>query len=288
VKKHLISEGLPDYYQRMSGLFSEIVRPNVFADNVATQEALRKKRAETPAVNTVERASPIIFKGDKIDQEKYLVLSALRQAYELRTQRGSSRYWIIGGYILITALIILMLFLFLKKYRPAVYAGTTQLTFIFFNIIVMVLLTTVMLRYNATYIYVIPLCMLPLVLNAFFDARLSLFVHVLVVLLLGFIVPNSFEYIVLQVIAGIVSVQTISELYRRANLFISVGQITLSYIVVYFAFHVVREGNLSSISWLTFGFFALNGMVTLFTQPLIYIYEKVFGLVSDVSLLELS
>ena len=68
---------------------------------------------------------------------------------------------------------------------------------------------------------------LPLVLKAFFDARLGLFTHVITVLLLGFIVPNSYEYMFLQIIAGIVTILTVSELYKRANLFISVGQITL-------------------------------------------------------------
>ncbi|MEO0901916.1 MAG: HDIG domain-containing metalloprotein, partial [Bacteroidota bacterium] len=121
-----------------------------------------------------------------------------------------------------------------------------------------------------------------------FDARLGLFVHVLTVLILGFVVPNSFEYMFLQIIAGIVTILTGSELYRRANLFISVGQITLIYIIGYFAFHIIHEGNLEGIEWTLFGIFVLNGLLTLFAQPLIYIYEKIFGLVSDVSLLELS
>lgn len=288
VKENLLTAGLSDYYEAMSGLFSEVVRPNVFIDETATEEALRKRAAEKPAKRTVEEASPIIFKGDKINEEKYMMLGALKEAYELRTQRGNTRYWITGGYILITALLLFLLFLFLKKYRTPIYANTTKVTFIFFNIIVMLLVTVLVLEYDATYVYVVPLCILPLLLNAFFDARLSLFVHTLVVLLLGFIVPNSFEYIVLQVVAGIVAVQTASELYKRANLFIAVGQITLSYILIYFAFYVVREGDLTGISWLTFGFFGLNGLVTLFTQPLVYIYEKIFGLVSDVTLLEWS
>jgi putative nucleotidyltransferase with HDIG domain len=107
-------------------------------------------------------------------------------------------------------------------------------------------------------------------------------------LLLGFIVPNSFEFIFLQIIAGIATILTVSELYKRANLFISVGQITLIYIVGYFAFNVIQEGDLQQIIWANFGYFLVNGMITLFVQPLIYIYEKMFGMVSDVSLLELS
>lgn len=127
-----------------------------------------------------------------------------------------------------------------------------------------------------------------LILKTFFDARLGLFVHVLTVLILGFVVPNSFEYIFLQIIAGIVTILTVSELYKRANLFVSVGQITLIYVLGYLAFHIIHEGNFTNLGWYTLSLFLLNGMITLFVQPLIYIYEKVFGLVSDVSLLELS
>jgi putative nucleotidyltransferase with HDIG domain len=132
------------------------------------------------------------------------------------------------------------------------------------------------------------LCILPLILKAFFDARLGLFAHVLTVLLLGFVVPNSYEYMFLQIIAGIVTILTVSELYKRANLFISVGQITFIYIIAYFAFFVIHEGQLTGLKLETFGLFILCGLATLFVQPLIYIYEKIFGLVSDVSLLELS
>ncbi len=86
------------------------------------------------------------------------------------------------------------------------FYNNTKVTFIFFNIVVMVLLTTLVINYNSEYLYVVPLCILPLVLKAFFDARLGLFAHVLTVLLLGFIVPNSYEYMFLQIIAGIVTI----------------------------------------------------------------------------------
>ena len=91
------------------------------------------------------------------------------------------------------------------------------------EIILMIFLVNLMVRYQVAYLYVVPLSLLPIVLKAFFDARLALFTHVLTVLLLGFVVPNSFEFIYLQMIAGIVTILTVSELYKRANLFISVA-----------------------------------------------------------------
>jgi putative nucleotidyltransferase with HDIG domain len=135
---------------------------------------------------------------------------------------------------------------------------------------------------------VVPLSLLPIVLKAFFDARLALFTHVLTVLLLGFVVPNSFEFIYLQMIAGIVTILTVSELYKRANLFISVGQITLIYMLTYFAFSIIHEGNISQMNWRYFVLFALNGVLSFLSLFFIWMYEKMFGLVSDVTLLELS
>jgi len=151
-----------------------------------------------------------------------------------------------------------------------------------------VFLTTLVVNYDSSFVYIVPICILPLVLKAFFDARLGMFAHVITVLLLGFVVSNNYEYMFLQIIAGIVTILTVSELYKRANLFISVGQITLVYIVAYFAFFVIHEGSVENLEWETFGLFILCGLATLFVQPLIYAYEKIFGLVSDVSLLELT
>ena len=116
-----------------------------------------------------------------------------------------------------------MLFLFIKKYRYEIFDNNTKVTFIFFNVLLAVLMTVGVMKFNVKYVYVVPLCILPLTLKAFFDARLGLFTHVITVLILGFIVPNSYEYMFLQIIAGIVTILTVSELYKRANLFISVG-----------------------------------------------------------------
>jgi putative nucleotidyltransferase with HDIG domain len=129
---------------------------------------------------------------------------------------------------------------------------------------------------------------LPIIIKAFFDARLGLFTHVLTVLLLGYIVPNSFEFIYLHIIAGIVTILTVSDLSKRANLFISVAQITGIYMITYFAFSIIKEGNALQINWNYFMLFAANGLLSFLSIILIYMYEKVFGLVSDVTLLELS
>jgi hypothetical protein len=181
-----------------------------------------------------------------------------------------------------------MLLLFLHKYRIEIFENNNKVTFIFFNVFAIIFIQTLVIKYNADYLYVVPLSILPIIIKAFFDARLGLFTHVLTVLLLGYIVPNSFEFIYLHIIAGIVTILTVSELYKRANLFISVAQITGIYMITYFAFSIIKEGNASQINWDYFILFAMNGLLSFLSIILIYMYEKVFGLVSDVTLLELS
>jgi len=285
LKEHDISY-LTSNFKR---LFSKIVMPNVSYDNELSRKELEDGLSQISNTRgNIDEGTLIIARGAVVEAENFKILNSLKSEYESALWTDSNFIYILTGYTILVALVLMMLLLFLKKYRKEIYGNNTKVTFIFFNILLMVFVTTMMIKYNDTYVFVVPLCILPIVLKTFFDARLGLFVHVLTVLILGFVVPNSFEYIFLQILAGIVTILTVSELYRRANLFISVGQITLIYVAGYFAFHVIHEGNLDNIHWLTFGFFLLNGMITLFAQPLIYIYEKLFGLVSDVSLLELS
>jgi hypothetical protein len=273
----------------LGNIIQRNVGPNLFYDEALTEKALEEELSKISYTRgEVSEGRLIIAKGEVVEAENFKILNSLKDEYESELWHGSNYYFILLGYTILVALVLIMLFLFLKRYRIEIFKNNNKVTFIFFNILLMVMATTFTVKNYESYVYVVPLCILPLILKNFFDARLGLFVHVLTVLILGFVVPNSFEYIFLQIIAGIVTILTASELYKRANLFISVGQITLIYIIGYFAFHAIHEGNLENIEWIFFGAFVLNGLLTLFAQPLIYMFEKIFGLVSDVSLLELS
>ena len=278
-----------DGAERVQPILRSSLKANLFYDDTLTESALNEELSKVSYTRgEVDQGQLIISKGEIVENDDFKILNSLKDEYESDLWMGSNYYFILLGYTILVALVLIMLFLFLKRYRNEIFQNNNKVTFIFFNILLMVVATTLMVKHYEDFIYMVPLCILPLILKNFFDARLGLFVHVLTVLILGFIVPNSFEYIFLQIITGIVTILTASELYKRANLFISVGQITLIYIVGYFAFHAIHEGNMDNIEWILFGVFVLNGLLTLFAQPLIYMFEKIFGLVSDVSLLELS
>jgi putative nucleotidyltransferase with HDIG domain len=270
-------------------VFFEVFKVNVEYDKALNQNQIQSKFDQISYTRgRVSKGSKIIAKGETIEGEKLRMLRSLKNEYESQSLESSAFVVVVTGYTFLVLLSLLMLLLFIRQYRPDIYDNNNKITFIFFNILFLVFLTLLVMRLDTDYIYVVPVCILPLTLKAFFDARLGLFTHVITVLILGLVVPNSFEYMFLQIIAGIVTILTVSELYKRANLFISVVQITLVYIFAYFAFNMIKEGSIAEINYNNFIYFLLSGVGLLFVQPLIYAYEKIFGLVSDLSLLELS
>ncbi|VAV83634.1 Membrane protein containing HD superfamily hydrolase domain, YQFF ortholog, partial [hydrothermal vent metagenome] len=270
-------------------LFFEILEPNIFYDEELTKKVIDEEiKNITITKGLVSENERIISKGDMVEGKKYEILISLKSEYDSQLWSKSNYGWIVFGYSILIALVLLMLMLFLHRYRKSIFDNNTKLTFIFFNVLLIILMVTIVQKYWLTYIYVVPIIILPIVLKAFFDARLGLFTHTVTILILGFIVPNSFEFIFLQMIAGIVTILTVSELHRRANLFFSIIKITLVYILAYFAFSIIQEGNAQHIKWSYFVLFSLNGVLSFLSLFLILIYEKAFNLVSDVSLLELS
>lgn len=283
------TQAIPELENIFIQIIATVVKPNLTFNTSLTEASVQELLADiNPNIGVVEKGARIVAKGEVVEGEKYEKLNSLRDQFQSQVWSKSNYNWLVFGYTMLVSLVFVMLLLFLRKYRPEIYEHNTKVSFIFINMLLMIFVTTLVIKLDAAYVYLIPLCVLPIVLKSFFDARLGLFAHVLTLLLLGFVVPNSFEFIFLQIIAGIVTILTVSELSKRANLFISVGQITGIYILGYLAFFIVQDGSLERIALENFAYFLICGLITLFAFPLIYAYERIFGLVSEVSLLELS
>jgi putative nucleotidyltransferase with HDIG domain len=279
-----------EYSNRWQLFLKEFLLPNVTYDKSFTESYYESQRdAVLPYKGYIARGSKVVSQGEIVEQEAYDMLYSIKKQYDTLTWSPKNFKWILIAYFVLVALVVLMLVLFINKYRVDVGENTAKLSFIFFNMFLMVLATTLVLKYYPQYLYVIPFVLLPLLIKAFLDPRLGLFTHVLTVLILGFIVPNSFEFIFIQIIVGIITILTVSEMNKRANLFLSVAKITGVYLLSYVAFTVTHEGSLSGINTTDIYLFILNGLLTVsMIIPLIYTYEKLFGLVSDETLREYS
>ncbi len=266
-----------------------LVVPNISYDDALTRQFKAEATAGVVLVRgLVTKGTRIIAKGEVVEGEKLQKLQSLQQEFESQTWTQTNTIWIILGYSLLVFIPVLLLFVFLWRTRPTVFENNKRLTFLCVNVLLMVLLTKAVVDVDPQYVYAVPICMLPLLMRTFFDTRIALFALMITLFLIAFLVPNSYEFIYLQIMAGILASLTVNDLYRRAKLFISVGLIVGLYAVSYVAFTLIHDGNLLQLSYDVLLLFVINGLAILFVQPLIYIFEKVFGLVSDVSLLELS
>ena len=289
INNEIISLNVQEFKPQIVSILFDLAESNISLNQSLTKNSIEEALANvSPNRGIIEKETLIISKGELVEGDKLKILESLKNEYETSSVSKTNYYLIISSYSFLVILSLLMIILFIRKFRKKIYLNINQLSLVFFNITLLVLITTFVVSVESSYVFVIPICILPLLLKAFFDSRIAFFVHSVTVMLLGFIVPNSYEFIFLNIIVGVITIISSDDLYKRANLFITVGQITIVYMISYFAFFIIHEGNIDNIEIFNFLLFMLCGLLTLFVYPLIYIYEKVFNLVSDVSLLELS
>ena len=273
----------------LAPLILEMLKQNVFYDEDATTKMLdSEQKAISKGLGMVQRGEVIISQGELVTESNFQELESYRQRYEGENWQDGSENWLSLGQSLLVLVAFLILYLFLKQFRIEVFNDNKKITFILTLIVLMVLMGSLSLMASNKLIFLMPFCLLPIIMKAFFDTRLALFTHLIAIIIIGFIVPNSFEFIYLQLMAGIVSILSVLQMYKRAQLFVSAAKIIAIYFVAYFAMALTQEGSVDNIDWMNFVWFAGNGALTLFAYPLIFAFEKTFSLVSDMSLLELS
>jgi putative nucleotidyltransferase with HDIG domain len=236
----------------------------------------------------VENGQRIISKGELITNEKFQILQSLKKEFESQLVTESKYYKIILGQVILISISIIVLILFLNAFRKDILADNKKIVFLLLVIFVMVFVTSLIIKTDANYIYLIPLCIVPVIIRVFFDTRLALFVHLVTIIMIGFLAPNSFEFVFIQMIAGIITIISVVNLEKRAQFFQTSYLIFITYSLIYIGLSLIQEGKIEQDSVKVFAMFAASSMLTLFSYPLIFVFEKLFGYVTDVSLMELS
>ena len=277
-----------EYIDTYYAIFSEVMLPNIFVNEYFTQKALDENLKKiVHSYGLIKKGQLIIEKGQLVTGDKLIMLTSLQKEYTLNSSDNITIISLIG-YILVVAMLVSMVLLYLYHFKGEMFANNNIVTLIFVTILLFVGAVSWTASVNVDYISALPICVFPLVMKAFFDLRLGMFLYIITLILIGFIVPNSFQYIYTNaIVAGTLLVDT-KGLHYRINLFLVITYIVIAYIITYLCHLMIATGTLDNIHYPTIGFFILNGFLILFVQPLTYLYEKIFGLVSNVSLLELS
>lgn len=269
----------------LRNLLRKHLKANIFYDKEKTDiERDIIIRNISPTVGKKAKGELIISKGEMVDPQQFRVLNSLKREYEGKT--GKSINAIVIGQIILVAIPLFAFILFLIFFRKDIFEDNSKLVFILFMNIIIVLLARMLVNMGTDYIYALPLMLVAIMIRAFFDTRLALIVLLISLLLVSFMVPNSFEFIFLQLITGIITIVSIVKLQRRAQFFLTTIYIFISYSIIYIGMVLIQEGGLRFINMDYFIYFGVSALSGLFAYPLIYLFEKIFGFITDVSLLE--
>ncbi len=268
---------------------NEFLVPNLFYDeetsNSVKAELINQLSLTRGMVQSGQR---IISRGELVTPDKFQELESIRKEYEKNLGiQGWFNFIFLGKAILVIILMVL-LYLFLFNFKRKVLQSTRETAFILLLILILVAVSSFTLRTDVLSLYFLPFALVPIMIRTFFDSRLAQFIHIIVILIVGFWAPNSFEFIFLNLIVGIVAIFSLTNSYRRGILFLTAVLIIATYSTVYLAFSLIQEGNLSTIQSKTFLWFAGNGLLILTSYPLIFVFEKGFKFLSDSTLIELS
>lgn len=236
----------------------------------------------------VQKGERVIAKGELVNETKFQQLDSLRLEFESKSGSGYNFKIILLGRFILLSMALLVFGLFLYTFRHDIYTENRNIVLLLLLVTIMVSFTTIVMNMSVSYIMAVPICLVPIIVRTFYDTRLALFVHIITIIILGFLVPNSFEFLFMQLITGIITIISIVHLNHRSQFFFTSLMILVSYSVIYIGMILMQEGSIEQMNRVSFIMFGISALLTLFSYPLIYLFEKIFGMVTDVSLIELS
>ena len=234
----------------------------------------------------IEKDSLIIKKNQLINEDLHQKLYSYKESLGLEGIDDDNYTLIFLGRFLLIVVILFVFYFFISKYYSVIVNRNTNFFFLFLVIILFVVVCSVLTRIEERLIYLIPFCIIPISIRAFFDFRLAIFIHFFTILITSFFTSEPHLFILLNILAGYSSLMTFQKIYTQSQLFFAIIRITIVYVLVFISFSIILFGSFNEIDLYKLGLICVGSFLTFLSFPFIYISEKIFGLISDISLLE--
>lgn len=273
----------------LANLILENLEPNYAFDATLTEQRLANELSSiTSTYGKVNKNELIVNRGQLVDEAAYRKLVSLRQAFEGSEASNQQRYWGWLGQAILAAVALSILFFYVYLFRSEIALEANKFTFILTLFTAFSALGLLPLYIDNLTLELLPFCILPILTRNFFDSRIASFAHVITILFVGFFAPNAYEFVFIQAFTGLIAVFTMTGLRRRSQFLVTSLVVFVSYAVLHAAFYFTRQGELESMDTMVFAYYAISALLTLLSYPLIFVFEKTFKLISEVTLLELS
>ena len=268
---------------------NDYITPNLVYDEEKSEAAQKDLLSNISWANGfVLNGQKIIDRGEIVDEQTYNILESLRKEWEKRSDSVQEKRLTLAGQILYVGIFLFCFMAYLELFRADYYERKGTLTLLFALIVFFPVLSSIMGEQNLSSIYVVPFAMIPIIVRVFLDSRTAFMAHVTIILLCSITLRFPHEFILLQVVAGMVAIYSLRELSQRSQLLRTALVVFISYALLYFAFELIHEDDLTKLNTRMYIYFMINGILLLFAYPLLFLLEKIFGFTSDVTLVELS
>ncbi len=262
---------------------------NLIYDQTKSEQVKQELLATiSPTAGMVQTGQRIIDRGEIVDYPTYKILNSLKIVSDQKVVSDRNVYWIMAGKGLLIIGLLLLFFLYLQLFRPRIFHSNRDILFIMLMVVSMIGLASLTVKFTNLSIYIVPFALLPIIVRTFFDSRTALFTHIITVLLTSFMVPQPFEFLLLQITAGMTVVSSLKEMSQRSQLVVTSLLVFVSYTVVYASFVLIQNASFDKIDGWMFAIFAVNSLLQMIAYALIFIFEKIFGFLSNMTLVELS
>ena len=286
----LLKKSDPDYKIIIDKLHPEdFLSVNLSFDSEKTNAEKQKILDNLATTNgMVQEGERIVSQGDVVSPQTYIILESLKSTYEKSRGNFTKYYLIIVGKMIFISMLLLTLFLFIYHIRRKLLNSKRDVTFTLMMMLMMIIFCRIIVSANNVSVYIVPFAALALIIRTFLDARLAIFVNTITALIVGFMVPNGYEFLLLSIPAGSIAVISQNKLQRRDQLLLTSLIIFFVYVFTYIGISLIQEASFAGIDLTIIKWFAINAALTLITYLVVFVIEKSFGFVSDVTLIELS
>ena len=230
----------------------------------------------------------IIDRGEIINEQTYDILHSLQQEWEKRSDTVQEIRLTFMGQALLVSILVLCFMIYLELFRKDYYERKRSVLLLFAFIVFFPVVLSIMVEQSLSNVYVIPMAMIPIIIGIFLDSRTAFMAHATIILICSVFLRYPHEFIVLQMAAGMTAIYSLRELSQRSQLLRTALIVVICYSLLYFAFELIQEDDLTKLNTRMYIYFTINGILLLFAYPLLFILEKTFGFTSNVTLVELS
>lgn len=287
---YIITEDTAKYSSLVLRQFNinELIQQNLTYDKMKSETELDENLQNISSYNGfVQAGQKIVDRGETVTEEVYDVLLSYEKDYERRNTIDTNIPYRSIGQTIFVLVIFVSLITYLSLFRVDYFENVRNVTLLFALPVFFCVIASLMVSHKILNVFMLPCCLVAIVIRVFMDSRTAFMFHCGMVLIISMMLTSNYEFIVVQLVAGMVAIQTLRELSQRSQIVRTAFIIFLVYVVCYTGYSLHHENDIKMDTWM-YVCFTVNCVLLLFTYPFLWMLEKAFGFTSDVTLVELS